>query len=188
MSSVFNSGALKIHHRGQTSFFQTDLQRSHLSIPKPISWNQVFLSEEWLLQDAISVPKSENTVVSQIQLFSTRSVSISFQRSFSQRISTPSVRTEPESRHAVSSFPTRLEAVNFETSIPQPKYTVESAPTTKAHSDPSQSPTYSSLGNELNVLSESFQIDKETLQKDFYSPKNLSKMIWFFETFQDLKR
>jgi hypothetical protein len=45
MSSTFNSGALKVHHKGQTTLFQIDLQRSHLSIPKPISWNQVSLHE-----------------------------------------------------------------------------------------------------------------------------------------------
>jgi hypothetical protein len=146
------------------------------------------LPEQWLLQDATLVQKPENTIVSQIQRFSTGSVVISIQRSFSQRTSTPFVRSELEARHSVSSFPTRLEVVNFESSIPQPRYTIESAPIIKVHSDLPQSPTYLSLGNELNILFESFQIDKETLRKDFYSLENLSKRIWFFETFQGLKR
>jgi hypothetical protein len=39
MSLAFNSGALKVHHKGQTTLFQKDMQRSHLLISKPISWN-----------------------------------------------------------------------------------------------------------------------------------------------------
>jgi hypothetical protein len=66
MSSAFNFGALRTHHKCQTTLFQTDLQRSHLSIAKPILGNQVSLPEQWLLQDATPVQKLENTVVSQI--------------------------------------------------------------------------------------------------------------------------
>lgn len=67
MSSAFNTGAMRSSYKGETVLFKTDLQRSHLSVPKQISWNQVLLPQNWLLQDATPVEKLENTTVSQIQ-------------------------------------------------------------------------------------------------------------------------
>ncbi|KAG5577340.1 hypothetical protein H5410_057474, partial [Solanum commersonii] len=98
-----------------------------------------------------------------IQQFSSGTISISFQRSLSQIISTPSSSIPPEveiARHSVSSFPTRVEAVNFYSRIPQAKYYVETPPLTEVPDDQPQSPTYSSLGGEMGVLTQDFQIDK----------------------------
>ncbi|KAF3646053.1 hypothetical protein FXO38_19351 [Capsicum annuum] len=86
MNITFGSGAMKNSYKGEIGLFQTDLQRSHLSVPKPISWNQVSLSQSWTLQEATPAEKPENTIVSQIRQFSIGTISISFQISFSQRI------------------------------------------------------------------------------------------------------
>ncbi|KAF3678145.1 putative peroxidase 72-like [Capsicum annuum] len=57
----------------------------------------------------------------------------------------PSVLPEIQTvRNSVSSLPFRIEIVNFESRIPQAKYSVET-PLIEIHDDPPQSPTYSAL-------------------------------------------
>jgi len=83
-------------------------------------------------------------------------------------------------RHSTSSFPSRIESVNFDSRIPQAKYSVETAPPTEVNYEQPQSPTYSALGAELGVLEKDFQIDKEKLRANFYSQENIFKRTWFF--------
>ncbi|PHT53575.1 hypothetical protein CQW23_08037 [Capsicum baccatum] len=189
MNTAFSSGAMKCSYKGETVLFQTDLQRSHLSVPKPISWNQVSLPQSWTLQDATPADKPENTAVSQIRQFSTGTSSISFQRSLSQWVSgSPSVLPEIQmARNLVFSFPSRIETVNLESRIPQAKYSVET-PLTEIHDDPPQSPIYSALGAELGILSQDFHIDKKTLGTKFYSSGNFLKRTCFFNNFMKDKR
>ncbi|PHU30323.1 hypothetical protein BC332_02416 [Capsicum chinense] len=146
MNTVFGSGAMKNIYKGETVLFQTDLQRSYLSVPKSISWNQVSLPQSWKLQDVAPAEKPKNTTIFQIQQFSTRTVSISFQRSLSQRISgSTSVLPEIQTaRSSVSLFLFRIEIVNFKSRITEAKYSMET-PLTEVHDDPPQSPTYSVL-------------------------------------------
>ncbi|KAG5600213.1 hypothetical protein H5410_031583 [Solanum commersonii] len=61
MSLTFNIGAMRSSYKGETVLFKIDLQRSHLLVPKTISWSQVSLSQNRLLQDTILVEKLENT-------------------------------------------------------------------------------------------------------------------------------
>lgn len=70
MSLTFNTGAMRSSYKGETVLFKIDMQRSHLLVPKTISWSQVSLSQNRLLQDTTLVEKLENTRVSQIQQFS----------------------------------------------------------------------------------------------------------------------
>ncbi|KAF3638481.1 putative peroxidase 72-like [Capsicum annuum] len=96
-------------------------------------------------------------------------------RSLSQRISSsPSYLPEIQTaRNSVSSFPFRIETVNFECRIPQAKYSVETP--TEIRDDPPQSPTYSVLvlkpisWNQELFLSPS----KDLLAKGFLAPPSV---------------
>ncbi|KAF3679630.1 hypothetical protein FXO37_03768 [Capsicum annuum] len=163
------------------------LQSRNLTIPNWPSTISLVSYQADLLEASILAPeldveryspadKLENTTVTQIRQFSTGTVSISFQRSQSQRISgSSSVLPEIQTtRNSVSSFPSRIETINFESRFPQAKYSVETPPN-DIHDDPPQSPTYSALGAELGVLSQDFHIDKKTLGTEFYSSGNILK-------------
>ena len=85
LNSAFNTKALKTQTKGETILFQTDFFKSHLSIPKSISWNQVSLPAQWILPKALPPIPAINTTVSNIKQFNTGSVEISFDRSQSSR-------------------------------------------------------------------------------------------------------
>lgn len=189
MNSAFNSRAFHISPtKGETILFQTDLQKSNLSVPKRISWNQVNLPLTWKLEDITPFDPPENTDVSHIQQFSNRNVEISFQRSRSfrtpplQSMIPPSVTS---TRPSVSSVTTHLQDINIESRIPQVRYTVQ----TEQESDGPTSPTHFAMIGELNVLEIAlFEIDKTKLKEVFYSSENLYKRTWFLKHFQGQTR
>ncbi|PHU17641.1 hypothetical protein BC332_13336 [Capsicum chinense] len=57
MNVPFGSEAMKNSYKEEIVLFQTNLQQSHLSVPKPISWNQVSFLQSWMLQDIAPADK-----------------------------------------------------------------------------------------------------------------------------------
>ena len=197
LNSAFNTGALRTQNKGETILFQTDFSKSHLSIPKSISWNQVTLPPQWVLPKALPPIPAKNTTVSNIKQFNTGSVEISFDRSQSTRFDTRStsnfssnnLHDFQSNRPSVSSINTQIHGMRPESSFPQASYTVQQ------DSDSVGSPTYSSLNPsgldpEINMikLENNFQINKEFLRKEFFAPHNEQRKQWFFQNYKDEKR
>ncbi|KAI5664471.1 hypothetical protein M9H77_23794 [Catharanthus roseus] len=149
MNSTFNSYAMKRCYIGETILFKIDWKRSHLSIPKKNSWNQVNLPFNWRLDEATSSKKSENTNVYEIRSSLMHSlVEISFQRSRSHRSSSLALTISP-SEHSTRYF---LCSVRSEPDLDIPT-----------------SPTHSVMLGELNMLKidlqNNFEINKEKLKE-----------------------
>ena len=154
-----------------------------------------------MLPEIVPNVSIQNTTVSSIKQLTSRIVQIKFDRSRSFRASS-STNTSMDisniGRRSTSSISTRLHNLNLSSKIPQARYTIQTEATSENQGESSEENTvqvdlpvsriYSTTTNNplptLRVFTSEYQIDKESLGKEFYTEHNQPKRQWFFDNFK----
>lgn len=181
---------LPIDSRGQTTLFVTNLAKSNLQVPKPITWDQVKLPEKWTLEKANEPVKIENRHLEELIEYPDGDISIQFVNKRRIRLN-----LGDHARHSTSSVPltdvdkAHIAGTSYTSDgVNQPHYTVEVPPSEKR-----QSPTPSDMGYTdniygINAITRAEQCNNlfdycplSDEQKElFYSTDNLIKIRWFY--------
>src|SRR5206468_9834269 len=97
--------------KGSTTLFITNLEKSNLKVPKTITWDQVNLPENWILEKANEPVKKDNRELEEIKEFPDGDVEIVFSNQRIARLKLESLNNKViPGRSSTSSVPT----TNFE--------------------------------------------------------------------------